>query len=273
MTPIERKRIEKSGGKVLRAVQPNAGIEADYRRKLLALVDEMAKSTAWWLRAAYRKDPPRMAQDSLPARELKAAIEQLTRRWQDRFDAAAPKLAAYFAQSVAARSDKALAKILRDGGISVKFRMSAAMRDVMAATVESNVALIKSIPQEFHTQVQGIVMRSVQAGRDLKPMVRDLQKQFGVTRRRAEFISLDQSNKATSALQRARQVELGIEDGVWQHSHAGREPRPTHLANDGKKFSVAEGWFDPDPKVRERIWPGQLPRCRCTWRPVVKGFS
>lgn len=266
------RRIRKNE-KALRAVRPNAGIEADYRRRIVALIDDMARSYARWMRAAYRKSPPVLAQDATPAAELQAALNELAKRWQSNFDDGAPKLAKWFAKSASKRSDAALRKILRDAGYSVEFRMSPAMRDILRATVEENVGLIKSIPQEFHTQVQGIVMRSVQTGRDLAGMTKDLQKRFGVTRRRAELISLDQNNKATSALMRARQTEMGIEEGIWMHSHAGREPRPTHLANDGARFNVAEGWYDPDPKVRRKIWPGELIRCHCSWRPLVKGFS
>jgi uncharacterized protein with gpF-like domain len=74
-------------------------------------------------------------------------------------------------------------------------------------------------------------------------------------------------------MNRARQEELGITEAVWLHSHAGKKPRPTHLANHGKRYNVAEGWFDPDPKVRKHIWPGELINCRCVSKSVVKGFS
>jgi len=66
---------------------------------------------------------------------------------------------------------------------------------------------------------------------------------------------------------------LGIEQAVWLHSGGGKRKRPTHVANSGKRFNVAEGWFDPDPKVRRHIHPGELINCRCVCRPVVKGFT
>lgn len=273
MDAATMRRIRRRGGKVLRPVHPNCGIERAYRRRILALVDHMGRSFDYWLKAAYRKDPPRMAQDAVPAAELQRVIEDLAARWQKRFDEGAPELAAYFATAARSRSDAVLKAILRKAGYSVRFQTTAKMRDVMRATVEQNVQLISNLPQEYLTRVQGAVMRSVQTGRDLAPLMRELREQFGITRRRAALISLDQNNKATSAMQAVRQTELGIEKGIWMHSHAGKEPRPTHLANDGKEFVIAEGWYDPDPKVRKRILPGELIRCRCTWRPVVKGFS
>lgn len=259
----------------LRAARPNHGITLAYRRKIMCLVKEMSDSVEYWLRAAYRANEPAMAQDATPAGELQVAVNRLARQWQRNINDAAPLLARWFAKEASKRSDAMLQRILRDAGISVRFkwRMTAQMRDVFNATVHENVGLIKSIPQQYLGEVQGLVMRSVQSGRDLGTLTRELQKRYGITERRAALIALNQNNQATAAMQRVRQTELGIEEAVWLHSHAGKEPRPTHLANDGKRYKIATGWFDPDPKVRKHIWPGQLINCRCVSRPIVKGFS
>jgi SPP1 gp7 family putative phage head morphogenesis protein len=258
--------------KTLAPVMPNAGIRAAYRKRLLTLIDEMGRSYAHWLRASYRAHPPEMAQDEVPSRELERALKKLSKRWKGNFDVAAKELAAYFATKVEHRSRAALRQILKKGGWTVEFKMPASLRDVMGAVVAENVSLIKSIPAQFHTQVEGIVMRSVTVGGDLSTMTRALQKQFGVTRRRAEFIARDQSSKATAAIVRARHLELGIDEGIWLHSAAGKVPRPTHVKQSGKKFSIKEGW--PDPALGgKRIWPGTEINCRCTWRPVIRGFS
>jgi uncharacterized protein with gpF-like domain len=252
--------------------RPNAALEALYRKRLERLVTEMAESVLYWTKAAYRANPPIMAMDRTPADYLRAAFAKLRKRWEDRFDAAAGKLARWFAQSAATRSDAVLKRILKDGGLSVRFTPTKAMRDVMEGTVQANVALIKSIPEKYLTQVEGIVFRSVQTGRDLHQLSNDLRHEFGVTKRRAATIALSQNNMATSAMTRARQMELSLQ-AVWIHSHAGKTPRKTHLANDGQPYSPELGWFDPDPKVRKRIWPGQLPGCRCFSRTLIPGFK
>jgi len=264
---------DKTGKEIaLAPVRANAGIRAAYQKRLLNLIQRMQTSYVWWLRAQYRETPPRLAQDATPATELRRELRKLGLRWQAQFDEAAPALAEYFAKSSAARSDAALRSILKKGGFTVKFKMTPAMRDVRDATVAENVSLIKSVASKYHTQVEGLVMRSVTAGRDLSFMTTELEKRYGVTRRRAAFIARDQNNKASSSLRRVRELELGIEDGIWLHSGAGREPRPSHVRQSGKKFSIREGW--PDPALRgKRIWPGTEPNCRCTWKPLIKGFS
>jgi SPP1 gp7 family putative phage head morphogenesis protein len=233
----------------------------------------MAASTNRWVKARYRSNEPVMARDELPARELQDAVDDLSRQWGRRFNEAAPELASYFARRASRRSDEALRAILRRAGITVKFTMTRPMRDILRATIEQNVALIKSIPEQYLGQVQGSVMRSVQAGRDLGSLAAELRAHYGVTRRRAALIARTQNNMATASMTHARQTEIGIKEAIWLHSHAGKEPRPTHLANDGRRYKVDDGWYDSDPRVRRRIWPGELINCRCVSKPIVKGFS
>lgn len=262
--------------KTLRPVRANIGIEVAFRRKLLALIDEMNASVLYWLKASYRANEPKivsLAQDDLPAEAMRRAIRALSKQWLKRFGDGAERLAEYFATAASKRSDAALAKILRDAGFSVKFQMTAAQRDVLQATINESVSLIKSIPAQYLTQVEGAVMRSVQTGRDLKSLTDDLEKNFGVTRRRAAFIARDQNNKATASLNRARQVELGITEAVWMHSGGGKTQRPSHVkaGRERTKFDVRKGLYDHH--VKKFILPGELPNCRCVSRSIVPGFS
>lgn len=270
MTTLKRRNPKAN---LLPPVRPSLGLAALYRKKLDALIVEMSNSVDYFIRAAYKKNEPIIAQDELPADALRKAIRDLAKRWQRRFDEMAPELAAYFAKAAHRRSDAALKNILRRGGISVRWTMTRAQQDVLKAIVHENTQLIKSIPQQYLNAVEGSVMRSVQTGRDLHSLSTELQQHYGVTKRRAAFISLDQNNKATGALQRVRQIELGITHAVWLHSHGGKVPRKTHLANSGKKYDVREGWFDPDPKVQRHIIPGELINCRCVAKPVIPGLT
>ncbi len=233
----------------------------------------MQASISYWLESAYRNNEPLIAADELPASALKAAIRKLTARWQKRFDQAAPKLAEYFATAVEKRSSTALKNILKEAGLTVEFSMTPAQRDILQATIQSNVELIKSIPAQYLTQVQGSVMRSVQTGRDLGTLAKELQDHYGVTKRRSAFIARSQNNLATASMTRARQVELGITEAIWMHSGGGKPPRPSHLkaGKDRAKYDTSKGWLDPE--VGKLIFPGELPNCRCVSRSVVKGFS
>jgi uncharacterized protein with gpF-like domain len=262
---------QKAGQTVLRPIHPNAGIEAEYRRRLVALLAEMDRSIGYWLTAAYRKNAPSLAQDELPVETLRRAVRALTRRWTARFNDLADDLASYFAQSVSQRSDAALKAALKKGGFTVEWTMTRAQRDVVNSVVHENVSLIKSIAQQHLGKVEGAVMRSVATGRDLGSLTKELQEISGVTKRRAAFISQSQNNMATASLTRARQLEIGVTEAVWVHSSAGKKPRRSHVANNGKTYDVNKGWYDPD----EKAWtfPGVLPRCRCVSKAVIPGFG
>ncbi len=211
-----------------------------------------------------------MALDDSPARALSASVRSLRRRWESNFTRLSQDLARYFAKSVARRTDIALQSALKRGGFAVEFKMTRAMNDVLQATVQENVSLIKSIPQQFFIQVEGDVMRSVQAGRDLSTLSQALHRQYGVTKRRASLISRDQNNKATAQLTRVRYQELGIERARWLHSGGGKTQRPSHVkaSHDRVTYDVSEGWFDP--AVKQFIWPGMLINCRCVAVPVLE---
>ena len=269
---VRERRVGAHTQRVLRAVRPNAGIRDAYQGRIDALIDEMGNSVLYWLRASYRRNEPavaKLAQDTA-AGELGDAVRRLRRRWEDRFGEMSEDLAAYFAKAVVARNDNELKRILKKAGWTVDFKLTAAVRDVLNATVAENVSLIRSIPQRYLTDVEGAVMRSVVAGRDLGQLSDVLRHDFGVTKRRAGLISLDQNNKISGAVQRVRFLELGIEKAVWRHSHAGKTYRRTHVANDGKEYDIGKGWYDPDEG--KFIRPGELVNCRCYSTPVLPGF-
>lgn len=231
----------------------------------------MHASVLFWISRSFAANEPEIAQDALPAHELQREMRKLRRRWQKNINDSAPELAKWFATSVEKRSTAALKKTLRDGGFSVKFTMTRAQSDILNATVNANVSLIKSIPQKYLNQVEGAVMRSVQQGGDLSKLTKGIRKEYGVTQRRAELIARDQNNKATSAMNKARRIELGLIEAIWLHSHAGKKPRPTHVAMNGKKFDIRKGMYDSHEK--RYVQPMELINCRCKSKPVVPGFS
>lgn len=257
---------------VLPPHRPNIGIEAAYRRALITLIRDMSDSVKKAVLDTYSKNEPAIvAMDASPSDTLRIILKKLSRRWIKEFDELSDKMAKHFATTVAKRSDASLRSALKKHGMSIEFRPTPAMKDIMGATVNQNVGLIKSIPQKYLESVEGMVMRSVQVGGDLHKLSKDLEKTYGVTKKRAALIARDQNIKATSAMNRARQLELGITEAIWSHSHAGKEPRPTHVKNNGKKFNVTTGWYDP--AVKEYIQPGQLINCRCTCRSIIPGLS
>lgn len=265
--------MAKQKQKTARAVHPNAGVQAKYRRQLDDLIAEMSNSFEYWLSAAYKANPPRMeiaaeiAEDALPSRELSKKVRQLASRWIKKFDDMALKIATQFTNSGRKATDSAFQQSLKDAGWAVQFQVTPVMRDAMNATIAENVSLIKSIPRQYSMEVEGIVMRGFTRGRDLKEISDELQSRYGVTKRRAALIARDQSNKLTATVTQARRVELGLFKAIWVHSGGGKEPRHSHVkaGQDKREFDVREGCLIDS----EKILPGELINCRCSSRTIL----
>ena len=255
-------------------IHPNAGNAALFRKRLEALIDEMHRSLIYWLVARWREDPPVLATDESPAMGMRRTMDKLGKRWQSRFDAAAPALADYFSRKAADRATGKLAEILDDAGMTVKFKTTAAVNDALQATIGANVGLIKSIAAEHLADVQGIVMRSVASGRDLGAMAKEIEARYRLTKKRAALISRDQNNKATAVVARVRQQEAGITLARRVHSTAGKTPRPEHVAFAAGKLGGP--FYDPAKGAfleGKWVWPGTEINCRCISRPVIAGFE
>lgn len=259
----------------VRAVRPNVGIRFRYQRQMLVLIEEMNASILYWLEAQYKKTPPALAMDArLPSKAMQQRFREIARQWKKRFNQAAPKIAEAYLQGSFKATDSAMRLALKDAGISVKFKMSAAMRDAFNASLDENVGLIKSIPEQYLNQVEGIVARNYAAGRDLASMVKELKALYPKAQNRATLIALDQSNKANSVVENARRLQLGITQAMWLHSGGGKHPRPEHVKASGTVYDVRKGCPIKNEKgVIEYIMPGQKIRCHCVSRSVLPGIA
>lgn len=255
----------------IRAVRPNLGVEAAYQRKLDALIARMNRAVVTAIRETWEDKPPIMASDESSPAALRALFGRLGQEWSRAFADFAAGPGRSFAREAVGTADRSFAAGLKKAGFTVKFTMTPAANEVMQATIAEQVGLIKSIPEQYLTQVQGAVMRSVQVGRDLGSLAKELEHQFGVTKRRAALIARSQNNLATASITKARQLELGITQAAWLHSAGGKIPRASHVANSGKVYDVAKGWYDPDEG--KFVLPGQLINCRCVAKSIIPGLD
>ena len=274
--------------KVLPAIQVDRQTEALYRRKLGRAVALMAAS---YLRSIERKYAraldanvdagrlPDIAQDaSAPppgaaSGDMFDEMKRLRAYWERYFKTFADEVTAGAFQDLYVDNQRAWQSRLRNAGFDLKLDMTPSQRLVMKAKVQENVALIRSIAQEYHKDVEGEVLRHFIAGRDLKGLQEKLVARGKVTTNRAAFIARDQCNKATAQFNSARQRELGLHWAVWQHSSAGKEPRPTHVRAGRERwvFNTQVG-IDFRDKFGS-VLPGEAINCRCTSRTIIPGMG
>lgn len=247
----------------LKAIRPNVGIEVWYRTLLQNAVEKMHKSVAYWIQARYRHLP--LAVDADPLELLKDQLETLFHQWDRDFDEQAQHWAAQFTNRSLNYVDAQFKTSLFSAGLTVKLPETKRFQTFLKATVYENVQLIKSIPEQYLSRVNVLVMESVSRGRDLNFLTKELQQQFDVTYRRAKLIALNQNNKATSQIKQQRMLELGLDKAVWRHSRAGKHPRISHVRADGTVFDLKKGLLIDG----EWILPGELPNCRCFFSAVL----
>lgn len=251
------------------AIWPNAALEAWYRRKLREMIDAVHASMALHVCAAYKRQPSTLgfAADNSSSVELMHTLERWSRHWRHRLDDMAAEIASAFARRSFARTQFSMMDALKRAGFTVRFKPTRKSIEAYRAVLAENVNLIKSVPQQYLTDVQTQVWQSVMKGSDLTTLSRGLRESYGVSTRRAALISRDQSAKAKAVIERVRRQELGITHAIWRHSHAGKTPRPTHVKMDGKRFKIADGMYDADEG--KRVHPGELINCRCTSRSIL----
>lgn len=254
---------------LLKPIFPNAGIEAAYAKRLIRLIDAMHKSVDYWVGANYRVQSDRLANDASPANELRDMLRHLSKRWIKIFDEMAEQAASNFVTSAADQVDMNFANQFRQRDFRVNFKLTAEARNALQAVIGDNVALIRSIPREYMADIEGFVMRSIAVGGDRLTLSKQLRERYGMTKKRASLIATDQNSKANTVIIRVRQEELGIVEAEWMHSHAGREPRHSHVQFDGKRYDVRKGAYIDG----EWIYPGQKINCRCASLSVIPMFE
>jgi len=135
------------------------------------------------------------------------------------------------------------------------------LSDFVTASVSENVSLIKSIEQDYHKRVEGIILQGVKNGKGSKQIATELKEAVGVSYRRAKFIARDQAGSLTGQMTAKRHRNAGITRFKWQTSEDERV-RKQHAAFNGKVYDYSN--------PPEGLLPGTDYNCRCVAIPVFK---
>lgn len=261
----------------------NASQQEKYERSLsvlvIAMVNETRKEVFKLFRSPLSKDyfkkQESIAMDASLSSQARILMNALTLKFSQLFDSRSGALAKTMVIGASKTSKSTLHRSLSQlsGGLSLNTGIvSEGMEDVAKASIEENVSLIRSIPEQYFKDVTGSVMRSITTGRGIQDLIPDIEKYEGQTKRRARNIALDQTRKAYNSINKQKMVALGITKFEWLHSGGGQSPRDSHQKISGHIFSF-ENLYEEQAALgvpeKDRGLPSVPVNCMCTILPVI----
>lgn len=273
---LARKRVKPRG------VQPANRVGIEYLTKLRQITGEMNEDIKERLIPLLKKTENEYTLDSIYTRDqwlgqLLNAFEFLKMKWTgEQVEGVAKEIASWFVRSADRVHHQRTAK---DFGIDI-LNTTPEIQEYLQASVYDNTRLIVSIPEQYLTNVESIVMGNVRSGGRWEAIRDQLVQEFGVTDRRARLIARDQTAKINGQLTAKRQVAAGFNYFRWDSSHDARV-RDSHKALDRKVTEFGRGVYKwSDPPLGQKGAPiicGYEFQCRCVAIPVsddeVKDFQ
>jgi uncharacterized protein with gpF-like domain len=193
------------------------------------------------------------------------ALKRITGNVREQFAAVEPALenaAAVAANTVSGFNKQQVTNQLRGVlGVDI-FLAEPELADTLASSINENVALIKSIPEQYFSDVEGIVLRGFRSGQRSSVLGDEIADRFGA------FIARDQVESLNGDLTRNRQIGLGIPGYIWRTALDERV-RDDHLALENTRHS----WDNPpvvDSRTGRTAHPGGDFNCRCVAEPDLQ---
>lgn len=126
---------------------------------------------------------------------------------------------------------------------------------------------IKNWTEDEIVKMRDTVGKLAIDGKSAKDIEEYLTKQYGVSKRKAQFLARNETAIATTSYLEAKYTEEGFTHFKWRTNLDGRE-RPEHKKLNGQIFR-----FDDPPIIYERTGqkglPGETYNCRCTFTPIA----
>jgi SPP1 gp7 family putative phage head morphogenesis protein len=253
--------MKKKKQKKVRPVKASKNSELRYRNQLLTLTGKLRKDVAVNIMPLLKTLQSEYINDGY-AKTLEEAFNRLRQAYID-INTNAQIVANDFVDNANAANKKRFYGAMENAiGVNLQsIIQNENLEDILVATTRENVALIRSIPEEYFKKIETLVFTGVTQGSNAGSMISQIRKIGNTTTKRAKLIARDQTSKLNSALNQQRQQNLGVEEYIWMTAKDDRV-RETHRSKNGKVFK----WNDP-PK--DTGHPGQDVNCRCVAQPII----
>lgn len=153
-------------------------------------------------------------------------------------------------------------------GLAVPADLSQAVKDMISVEYSNNLDkfikdfTVKMIP-ELRSKVQ---VNAFEGGRPDK-LAKIIQAEYGVSKRKAEFLAEQETSLLLSKYRESRYKQLGSQRYLWSTSNDGK------VRDDHKDLNNHVFFWDSPPITNRRTGarnnPGEDFRCRCVARPIL----
>ena len=247
-------------------------IMRDYNRELQKMVSELISQTRSNVYPVLpfivaEAEAGRPVQDSNMddyADQIKSSIDATRLGFEQQYpDIVLQNIATDVAFATSQFNKIQLQKVFKQmAGIDVFFN-DAFIQQELQAFIKSNVDLIKTVPERYFNDIEGIMFRGTQAGLRHEVIRSQIISRYPVTRNNAKRIARDQVNKLNGQLTQLRQQEIGVKGYTWI-TVGDERVRQVHANRDGQMFK----WTKPPPDGH----PGFPIQCRCWAEPKLEEF-
>lgn len=238
-------------------VRPSRATELWYKGELVGLTNDLIAEVEERLLPLLEESRLFTSDAGIMAR-IQAVFERLEGKFSRITKARAIKIANKVVQKVdkdvSTRLESSL-KLAIGLDIAKLLKRTTKLGRVVDSAVQGNVALIKSIPEQYLARIKQTVHAAVSGGMRWEKVRDAIQNSGLVTKSRAKLIARDQVSKMNGSITRIRQQDLGITSYRWSTSGDERV-RSSHAELDGKVFR----WDNPPTETGH---PGEDYQCRC----------
>lgn len=247
----------------MRPIQEPKTTEVRYRKQLFSLVENLADTVERDVVPILKQFEREYVGDSYTIK-LEEVFERMATSFEE-IDKQAKTVANSFVEEVNTNNKKRFYSSIESSiGVNLgSLIQNEGLEDRLKATVDMNVDLIKSIPEEYLKKVKTIIYTNTIQGENAGSIIDQIRDVKKVSKNRARVIARDQTSKLNSALTQKRAKNVGSEEYIWRTVGDGDRVRPSHRKNNGKTFR-----WDSPPK--DTGHPGHDIQCRCIAQPIIK---
>lgn len=236
--------------------------EIYYTKELLKISEELKAEGAEIIALVNLND--RMIGDAIVPSWSKKAAKLVASGVTSRVTGLAGTLAAKVVLGQAgSATDRLKVQLKNISGLDVTMMMNNDKKfdEAINNNILANTSLIKSIPKQYHSKVDRLVLTALQEGKRKDWLADEVKKLGDITDNRARLIARDQIGKIDSQIREIRQRDLGIKGYYWICRMDGRERKKHH-----DRHQLYFSWDNPPNDGHA----GMPVNCRCEDEPAIE---